>query len=339
MGGNVLQELLFLEGQLVMGVGVGIATYGGHFRVESLLQSFMYRDHGIDPSEIHIVVSNDGHPTGISDKSRELAYQLCNQGFVASILDRTFNIGVPGTWNELTDFLFGDPRVSSVFLLNDDVMLEDYWLRNGVYFLEHSDPVGAVGFDCYWFDPPDVPGLIENPLLVQPRNHDKRDLDAQGLRKHIARRPDSNAPPGRVMAANGFAFGFTRDSWDISEKFPEEFIAFHEESHQATFMASKGRPSYIIKWPVLWHQWSATFHDCRKEINASAIMKRSRKLYCEKWGVPEKFSMSPFDFTHPKYMAMIPERKVAWMAPAGPMEAIDPPCQCPWCQEVRNAGS
>lgn len=322
-----------------MAVGVGIATYGGHFRVESLLQSLLRRDHGVTPNEIHVVVSNDGHPSGISDKSHELVQELCRAGFVASLLDRTFNIGVPGTWNELTDFLFGDPTVSSVFLLNDDTMLEDYWLRNAVYFLEHSEDVGAVGFDCYWFDPIDVPGLIENPTAVRPRNHDKRDLDEQGHRKHIVRRPDSDAPPGRVMAPNGFCFGFTRETWDLSEKFPEHFIAFHEESSWNTFLASKNRPGYIIKWPVLWHQWSATFHDCRKTLSASAIMKRSRKLYCEKWGVPEAFSMSPFDYTHPKYMARLPERKVAWLAPTGPMEATDPQCQCPWCQEVRRADS
>lgn len=179
-------------------------------------------------------------------------------------------------------------------------------------------------------------------LLASMLGHKLRlthSVDRESYYIHTSKVMNTNPSGFKATWRTGTEYVYDLETEDSHQFVDAMGLVLLHNSDFSTFLASKNRPSYIIKWPVLWHQWSATFHDCRKTLSASAIMKRSRKLYCEKWGVPEAFSMSPFDYTHPKYMARLPERKVAWLAPTGPMEATDPQCQCPWCQEVRRADS
>lgn len=316
-------------------IGIGCTTYRGHKRVANLLDSIRFRDPGVDRGKLDIVVHDDGSPGGIPRETYLGIYELLDIG-VGNILvtGTTANQGIAPSWNLITDNLF-ERGADMVILLNDDIIVVDDWIRPMEYFLDNNPKAGAASWGFMWFDPIDVSELLTDPNRVCPRTHDSNDKDLDGNRRKIIRWEPGNARPGRLGAPSGCCFAFSKTMWELSNKFPAQYKSFHEESNYGFSLCKKGHPSFGLTYPLLWHQWSATFNEC-PELKAAETMTNSRQLFCKDFGVPPSLSSRPFDYVHPRVCSNIPEMPITWISKNGVQSSTSPVCGCQLCEDYRK---
>jgi len=317
-------------------IGIGCTTYRGHARVENLLTSIRLRNPGVDRLKLDVAIHDDGSPGGIPKSTYLALYKMLDAGFGDITIGGTpDNRGIAPSWNALTDTLI-KRGADIVILLNDDILVVDDWVRTMEYFLDNNPSAGSASWGFYWFDPVDVPALLENPDSVTPRTYDARKKDSSGNREHVNRWDAGDATPGRLGAPSGCCFGFTKEKWAEAARFPDHYRSFHEETFFSFKRCEKGHPAFGLTFPFLWHQWSATFQEC-PELKASETMTRSRKLFCKDFGVPPSMSNHPFDFAHPRVCAVIPAMDITWISKNGVQRGTSPICGCKLCVDFRNS--
>lgn len=273
-------------------VGLGISTYNGPYRVSDLLAS-IEQNTEYPKDQFRVVVIDDGSREENLVTLRDVCAKQKIGGHEVYLREHRQNLGISVTWNHLVRF-FGEgdiPRADYNVLINDDILVTPYWLTSLMYFLENNHCGGA--------------GL---PLIFgHPRDEKVQLLAHEG--KHF------EIKPGRVMAAPGCLFGFSRTVFDFAGGFPEQIKSFYEETSFGTALAEQGHPSYALSFPRVYHMWSATFAE-NPELEASKRMSQSRQWYIQRWGGDHMV-------TNPRFMSKIPPQKIRWYTPYGELSAWD----------------
>ena len=304
-------------------IGIGCIPYRGWSRVKTLLESIARRDPGVPREKMILAVWDDG-----SLIEEFLAGKESVAHYPVTVLRSNLNQGIAPSWNAVTRHLL-ERGAEQVFLFNDDIIVTDHWLGAAVCFLNENSHAGCVCWHQNFFAPEDTEALLVDPSRVFPRE------PTRGRPKREALYNGSASRPGRVPCPAGCAFGFTKTMWERTDGFPDSFVSFHEESQFSFTLTAQGFPSYVLNWPVVWHQLSATFAAC-PELKASSVMRRSRHLFSEAWDVPQHLRETPFEHVHPLTMSGVPAYALRWPTLDGPREDTDPRCECTLCQNWRR---
>lgn len=283
-------------------ITIGIPTYGGAKRMRWCLESICKV--GV-PGNAVIVILDDGSPDGGA------AVEALSYEFDVDYIRHTTNRGIPAAWNSLTEC----HKTDITILLNDDIIVMPGWIEAMTYFLRNNPKAGGASWPFYFTNEEDIPKILAGKDVVPRDPITKKQAPEKRATFEVAR-------PGRIMCVAGSCFGFMREMYELGKQrnkdmgltgcFPEEYLSFHEESHWGTALAEAGFSSYGLTAPHLWHIWGATF-SASPELNAGWRMQHSRKMYCEKWGVPPEFYGNPFNYTNPKYMRKIPPNNIKWL--------------------------
>lgn len=257
-------------------VTVGIATLNGVSRLDLLLASIRASAPAVD---YRVLVIDDGS----HERNLLVLRELCKAHEV-ELQEHRQNYGISTTWNHLA------ARYESelVVLLNDDVIVKPGWLESIVYFLDKNPKVGTVG--------------------LHPIRDGKIIVCGGGML-------DLNAPeagiPHRVVAANGYAFGFHRSLWLYVGKFDELYQSFYEEVDFSARLWEAGCQSFNIPWPVIDHEWSSTFQQNDAQLLPRVRMEMSKKRFIEKWGgdVPEVVTRLKATASPPARLRWLAENK------------------------------
>lgn len=267
---------------------IGIPTYNGAHRVDWLLQSIsMNTTKNID---YKIVICDDSGNKEHQEKTRAVVDKW-SLNLNISLLINDKNIGVSKSWNKIIKS--EDEYSQCIIIINDDIIVNKNWLETMVYFLKNNPNAGVVFYDFLKIEERDIPGLLSNDfqeilLKFQANNYDSK-----------------NTYPIRCMHYVGCFFGFNRDKYDMVEGFDEEYFANFEETDFCTTLASYGFPSYILRYPISWHIYSATFKSTT-ELNYQDIFEKSQQYYIKKWKGDRAT-------TENIYMSRIPPQKVKWV--------------------------
>lgn len=273
---------------------VGIPTYNGAHRVDWLLHSISMRTP--KDADYQIVVCDDSGRAEHREKTCAVVEKWKAHLPVQLIVNEK-NFGLSSTWNRMVK----SNNSEHCILINDDIIVAPYWLESIVYFLDNNPKAGSVSHFCYFITNEDVPKLLSsiNSIVIPRDPYKKTQTEVYN---------DMLEYPGRVMAPAGCLFGFRREIYNEIGGFDEQFYAFYEEADFGTSLASHGYPTYALSWPKNWHLWSATFGSA-PEINAGAVMQKSREYYTRKW---EGHHDGP-NGTHVRFMSKIPFQNIKWM--------------------------
>lgn len=77
-------------------------------------------------------------------------------------------------------------------------------------------------------------------------------------------------------------------------------------------LSALGYPSFMLPEFPLAHLWSATFQ-ANPHLEANRRMIESRKIYCEKFDVPEEYANNPFEYTNPLIMGGLTPTLIQWI--------------------------
>jgi len=274
-----------------------IPTYRGAHRVAAAVQSILkWTQQSETPYEI--VLGDDGSP------DRGEALKNVGRRYGCAVICHDKNRGIPAIWNTL----FNSRDYPYKVMLNDDILVTEHWLTCMRYFLQSNPHAAGAGWSMYFTVFEDYPQILMDDSFVVPRDPITK-IPTPEKRHH-----SEGQRPGRVMCPVGSCFALTQEKWKTVGEFDERFLSFHEESDFFTRAASLGLPSYGLTYPAVWHLWSQTFRE-NPELNAGWRMQHSRKLYCEKWKVPQKYWDRPFDWTNPLLLAPLPPNVVKWLDP------------------------
>lgn len=284
-------------------ITIGIPTYNGAQRVESLLINLRQRTPSDIPYEI-IICDDSG-----KEEHRSRVKIICDK-YNAKFIKNTKNSGVPFSWNRLVEA--GDSK--HIILLNDDILVANQWLRQPWYAMQNNPLVGSFSLYCYFIDPGDVPALLVSPeakiIPLNVRwvgNNLIRNERFTELPKEVGHNP------GRTMAPAGCSFGFTREMWNKVGGFDERYHAFYEETCFGVSCAQLGFPSMQLGPPPgNYHIWSQTFATA-SEINAGQIMQDSKRKFIEKWTARLGIQINDAPDIHPFLMDKIPPIEVKWL--------------------------
>lgn len=278
---------------------IGVPCYNG---AEDLLpwtlEAIRQRTAGAVPYDL-VVVDDSGK----EDHRRRSS--VVAERFGAFWIAHPDNRGITAAWNTVVR----SSSAREIVLLNDDIIVSPGWLDALTFFLWENPHAGAVGMSFYFITRSDVPQLLSSPTAkAVPRHYATKEPLA------VADVPSEDGTPGRVMCAPGCAFGFTREKYDLVGGFDPSMRQWYNESDFGSALAAKGHASYVLSWPFLWHIWGATF-ERSPELFRGHSMDMDRRNYIAKWG-------GDFNYTDPKLMSALPFRKVRWLTPTGPREAV-----------------
>lgn len=273
---------------------IGIPTYNGYERVDWLLTSIWLRSSNGDRDILQdskIVICDDSGRIEHQNLTRNIVCKWRGNGLPIELIVNERNLGVASSWNILAK----SSNSEQIVIINDDIIVSGGWLESTVYLLDNNPKAGSCSQFCYFIIREDVPVLLSrNDAIIVPRDPFKKTPTEVYN--------DMLEYPGRVMAPAGCFFGMRRDIFEKVGGFDGNYRCFYEESDFGTALANNGYPTYALSWPKNFHIWSQTFANA-PEINASKVMKQSRKYYINKWN-------GHFEITHPKYMSKIPFMKV-----------------------------
>jgi len=270
-------------------VMVGIITFNGSHRVHQCLQSI---EKWVDEPEgykIDYFVVDDG-----SHEPKRSEMMWVSSHHKVPVLFHEENRGISKSWNNICRH--GNHDI--VVLLNDDILVSRYWLTCMLYFLENNENVGAAGWNFYFAVDEDIPQILEaeEPLIIT------RDPIDKSFRTDY----HPGTEPGRIMAATGSCFAFTRERYEETNGFDEAYVSFYEETDFGTMLASLGYPSYMLPFPYLYHLWGKTFAENPEILKPSVRMNKSRLYYKDKWD-------GDTNETHPRFMGKIEPVEVTWL--------------------------
>jgi GT2 family glycosyltransferase len=277
-------------GEKMKNVLIGIITFNGAHRVYNCLQSIKKWDDIPEGYKVDILVVDDG-----SHEPKKSEMMWVSQHCQIPVLFHAENQGISSAWNDICRF--GNSEF--IILLNDDILVSKHWLTCMVYFLEKNhDAVGACGWNFYFTVNEDIPQILEadEPLIIRREPITKAQLS------------DYPSPhnPGRVMAATGSCFAFSRERYEQAGGFDENYKSFYEETCFGTMLASLGYASFMLPYPYLYHLWGQTFAENPTILKPQIRMNQSRMYYKEKWN-------GDIDYTHPKFMNKIKPVEVTWL--------------------------
>lgn len=283
---------------------IGIPTYNGWKRVDALLNNLRQRT----PADIKhtIVVCDDSG----KDQHRKLVRGVCGR-WGAHYIENQANRGVPASWNALARSV---PDHDYVILLNDDVLVDNGWLRPLGYALSRNPKVGSFGVNCLYITESDTPGILAGPdAKVVPLNVHCR--DGRTIRdERFDQMPQAvENPPIRYLHPAGCFFGFQRRVYDEVGGFDERYFSFYEEMDFGVSCAQRGFPSFGLSAPWYnYHISSATFSTA-PEIRAGQIIEDSRRKFLEKWGRQLGRTFSDPHEIRPILVDSIPAFEVRWL--------------------------
>ncbi len=105
--------------------------------------------------------------------------------------------------------------------------------------------------------------------------------------------------------------------YDISTKKTNMFVdtlgnLLVHNSAMFSELSSLGYPSFMLSEYPLYHIWSATFR-ANPHLEAEKRMIESRKIYCEKFNVPQEYADNPFKYTDPLIMNKLTPTLIKWL--------------------------
>lgn len=299
-------------------ITIGIPTVNGPDRINNCLESiYKWNDvpsitssHGTlkHDYKVDVMILDDG-----SVRTNVESMVWLSKFYNIPVLIHKENMGISKSWNDLAN----QGNSDIIVLLNDDILVSENWLTSMCYFLENNQKVGGVGWNFYFITEMDIPLILESdkPLMID------RDPFSKELRHEIMSINEAidkglfqfAGQPGKVMCATGCCFAIRREIFELVEGgFDERMKSFHEESAMFTELSTLGYPSYMLPEFVLYHEWSATFKT-NPHLEAKKRMVESRKIYCEKFNVPEKYKDNPFEYTDPLIMGKLTPTLIRWL--------------------------
>ncbi len=299
-------------------ITIGIPTVNGPNRINNCLES-IYKWNDI-PSivnskgtlkhnyKVDVMILDDG-----SNRANVESMVFLSKFYNIPVLIHKENMGISKSWNDLAN----QGNSSIVVLLNDDILVSENWLTSMCYFLENNDNAGGVGWNFYFITEMDIPAILESEksLMID------RDPFTKELRNEVMTIDEAieqglfqfTGQPGKVMCAVGSCFALKREVFELIDGgFCEEMLSFSEESLMFSQLSALGYPSYMLPEFVLYHEWSATFRT-NPHLEASKRMIESRKIYCEKFDVPEEYADNPFEYTDPLIMGKLNKTLIKWI--------------------------
>lgn len=211
-------------------VVVGVSTYGMVDQVEGFIRSFWNSSEEVGV-EILPVCVDDGTPNRARVREREAFCRRNHFEFIAHSTNR----GISAAWNSIIGYA-KDQGAEVAIIFNDDIrMLGPGWLTRMLYFFDNNQDLGTIGF----------------PLV-----HEMGFSDTD---------PRWDVAPGVVGAAVGCSFAvrvedaFSIDNPDGSIGLWDDLLSFHEEVHLGFRLAQKGKTSFMLPWPPVWHKGGQTF--------------------------------------------------------------------------------
>jgi GT2 family glycosyltransferase len=253
-------------------ITIGIPTFNGAHRLNNCVESIKKWNDVPDGCKVDILILDDGS----HEPKRSESFWVAAHHNIP-IIPHKENMGISKSWNDLCQYGESD----YIVLLNDDILVSKDWLTAGLYFLEHNDNVGAVGWDCYYVVDADIPVVLESsepPEIWRDRNTKELQRTGKGAAD------PARSVPYYIMACAGYAFMFTRSNYEHVGGFDEGFRSFYEETDFGTRFAQAGMKSFMLHTPMLYHLWSATFADNQETLQPSRVMDESRRYYSKKWG-------------------------------------------------------
>ena len=239
---------------------------------------------------VDILIIDDGSPEPKDDEMMWIS-----KHYNVPVVFHSENMGISKSWNDICRFGNSD----YIVLLNDDILASKHWLTCMMFFLEENkDVVGAAGWNFYFAIDEDISQILEadEPLEIK--------------RAPINKTWESDYPiadkPGRIMAATGCCFAFSRERYEQAGGFDEGYVSFYEETDFGTMLASLDYASYMLPHPYLYHLWGKTFAENAEILKPQIRMNQSRIYYKEKWG-------GDTNYTNPKFMDKIEPKKVKWL--------------------------
>lgn len=272
---------------------IGIPTYNGYRRIDSLLQSISMRT-GKD-IDYKIVICDDSGKKEHQNKTISLVYKWRSDLPIELIINDK-NLGVAKSWNRLIN----SHDSEYIILINDDIIVANNWLENIIYFLDNNQNIGTAIYDCIFINEEDIKQLLSsiNPI-IKPRDPFTRiQIDDFDYNKDTF--------PLRSMVGWGCLFGFGREIYDLVGGFDEHYFAYFEEYDFLTSLASLGYSNYILRDPKNWHVWGATSKHA-PELNITDTFEKSKEYYTKKWNGDHMITMN-------RYMSKIPFQKVKWIS-------------------------
>ncbi len=143
-------------------------------------------------------------------------------------------------------------RGNAVFIINSDVLINDYCLKKLVRFYEKFGGNVIVGPSIYSSEKKfklssfDTPGFGLNPFLG------KLTFEKNYLRNYKSKREFE------VLWISGSAMLFSKETWEKVGKFDEKFFLYWEDSDFCTKAKKKGIKVYILSTAKIWHYGSAS---------------------------------------------------------------------------------
>ena len=249
-------------------ITIGIPSYNGAYRINNLLTSLKMVNDIPDGYKIEVLLVDDGSPD-----IRQMRWIA--QHWNVPVIFHAENKGISASWNDI--WRYGNSNY--ICLLNDDIILVDNWLTSGIYMLEHNHSIGIVGWDFQRIIEDDIEGILSGEAAPLRDKNSGKMLDSIIL-------PEK---PKLSFCAPGCSFMMSREIYEMTEGFDENYISFFEESDLAVQLHKKGIRSITLDSPLLFHLWARTFETNVEALKPSQRMLESRMYFKEKWDgdIPE----------------------------------------------------
>lgn len=257
-------------------IGLGILTINGSRRLSVALQSIFDTYPDFPSQQIYLV------DDGSSERELKLIRAIAEH-FKIGMGEHRKNLGISAGWNHC----FLNLNKEKVVLLNDDIKLTPGWLEALDFFVENNEDVGMAGLFCY----------DEDGKVFCTDNGERRyDIDF--------------SVPHRGLCSNGYCFMMKITHWSNFGNFDEQYYSFYEEVDFGLNLARNGMPSYNIPWPVIHHEWGATFRE-NSDLLPQIRMQESRKRFIEKWG-------KDIGVVYQETMPLMEDVELTWLTKSGP---------------------
>ena len=249
-------------------ITIGIITYNGAYRINYLLTSLKKVNDAPTGCKVELLLVDDGSPD-----SNLMSWIAQHWGI--PVIFHSENKGISKSWNDICRYGNAD----YICLLNDDIILVDNWLTSGIYMLENNTNIGIVGWDFNRIIEDDIEEILNGK--VPPL----RDKNSAKITDDIVI-PDK---PILSFYAPGCSFMMSRETYEMTGGFDENYISFYEELDLAVQLHKQGIRSITLSSPWLFHSWARTFETNIEALKPSQRMLESRMYFKEKWDgdIPE----------------------------------------------------
>jgi hypothetical protein len=231
---------------------IGIPSLNGSEQLDYCLRSIFSVDDGVKKTDSKVLVIDDGS----SPPELERTKTICGS-YGVDLLMNPGRKGVAKSWNTLCRHVDSE----FIVLLNNDIEVKRFWLEALLYSLDKNRSLGAIGLNAY-----EGPERYSAPPSL---SYEESKILIGGL----------NTP---MLSCKGYAFGFTRESYNLTEGFDERYFYFFEEIDFCLTLLTKGRRSAMLSSPPIYHRGGAT---TVMDSDRMQIFAESQRLFEEKWKI------------------------------------------------------